>query len=162
MKARKRKLTDDEVIELYLAQLKTMEEIGQMAGVSKVAINNVLIANNVQYRGGQLARKCRYCGSAFLVRRKAVKKGVGHYCSVQCSALDRSLGRDMSIPSRLGRAALINAGHTIPEGAVVHHIDGNRLNNDLSNLRVFDTQREHMQFHHSLRNKDVIQVDAPS
>lgn len=38
-------------------------------------------------------------------------------------------------------------------GQVVHHIDGDRSNNDPSNLMVFDSHAEHTQFHHQLRRE---------
>ena len=41
------------------------------------------------------------------------------------------------------------AGANRDDGTVVHHLDGNRANNDLSNLQVFETTGEHSS-HHSL------------
>ncbi len=35
----------------------------------------------------------------------------------------------------------------LPEGAVVHHIDGDRTNNDPRNLEVILSQSEHMKHH---------------
>lgn len=38
----------------------------------------------------------------------------------------------------------------IPEGYVIHHIDGDPSNNDLANLQMM-TQSEHMKLHHAFR-----------
>ncbi len=35
----------------------------------------------------------------------------------------------------------------------VHHIDGNKLNNNLNNLKLFKTNSEHRLFHSKLRKK---------
>ena len=38
-------------------------------------------------------------------------------------------------------------GKKIPEGYVVHHIDGNKLNNDIGNLKLMN-HSEHLSHHH--------------
>lgn len=38
-------------------------------------------------------------------------------------------------------------GYPLPNGSVVHHVDGNGLNNELSNLMVFSSQADHMRWH---------------
>ena len=35
----------------------------------------------------------------------------------------------------------------IPDRSVIHHVDGNGLNNDLTNLMVFKSNAEHISFH---------------
>ena len=49
------------------------------------------------------------------------------------------------------RFVLLNAGAD-PTGCVVHHVDGNPSNNDISNLKIM-TQSEHARLHHT---KDAI------
>ena len=46
----------------------------------------------------------------------------------------------------------------IPPGYVIHHIDGNSRNNDLSNLRMM-TAGEHSSLHHKLREEGKDPVD---
>ena len=38
-------------------------------------------------------------------------------------------------------------GRPLRAGEVVHHVDGNKRNNDPGNLIVFDSQSEHMRWH---------------
>ena len=45
-------------------------------------------------------------------------------------------------------------GYPLPNGSVVHHIDGNGLNNEISNLMVFGNNADHLRFHAMLRASD--------
>jgi hypothetical protein len=47
------------------------------------------------------------------------------------------------------RVLLIENGEVIPDGHVVHHIDGDKLNNNLSNLIVC-SKAQHRLLHHQL------------
>ena len=47
-------------------------------------------------------------------------------------------------------------GFQIGKDAVVHHVDGNGLNNDLSNLMVFRNQAEHSRFHRLHFHREVL------
>ena len=46
-------------------------------------------------------------------------------------------------------------GRSLKPGEVVHHIDGNKRNNDPSNLHVFASQSEHASYHgrHQVKRK---------
>lgn len=55
------------------------------------------------------------------------------------------------------RVLLLESGVEIPEGHVVHHIDGDKLNNDLSNLIVC-SKTEHRSLHHQLEEVSMALV----
>jgi hypothetical protein len=40
----------------------------------------------------------------------------------------------------------------VVEGRVVHHIDHNPSNNNISNLMVFDSQSEHVKYENAQKN----------
>ena len=42
-------------------------------------------------------------------------------------------------------------GRKLKPNEVVHHIDENKLNNDISNLMVFQSQKEHAEFHNKTK-----------
>ena len=49
------------------------------------------------------------------------------------------------------RVLLKNSGYIIPEGHAVHHVDGDKINNELDNLVVL-SKRDHRLLHSQLEN----------
>lgn len=73
----------------------------------------------------------------------------------------RGHGEGKTYTKRLGRhehriVAEEIIGRKLQPGEVVHHIDGNKKNNDPSNLMVLSSQKEHARLHMELRRKKVI------
>ena len=42
-------------------------------------------------------------------------------------------------------------GRTLTKEEVIHHLDSNRINNELDNLMLFNTQKEHASFHRKIK-----------
>lgn len=167
MKLRKSKLTVEKIIDMYTTQNMTMQLIADKAGITRQAVKLILDRHNIEYRGGTQPRTCLFCKEVFQATRCRLKRGGGDYCSPQCFHADRSIAGEYSITGggmarlykslgvtdrQLGRRARAQTPGLKP-GQVVHHIDGNRSNNDPGNLMIFDNHSEHMQFHHRIRTE---------
>lgn len=98
--------------------------------------------------GSELA--CERCGTRFY--RKATEIMARSFCSRACYDAARAPART-SYPKKGGRhehriVAEAMIGRPLREGEVVHHVDGDRHNNEPSNLVVM-TQSEHAREHFS-------------
>ncbi len=123
-------------------------------------------------RRDQIRTVCERCGKPII--KSPSKKTARNFCSSQClmKTLNTELnpirmttdvrkklreahigkGEKKSYPKLYGRHEhRVNAeekiGRPLKRGEVVHHIDGNRQNNNLENLMVFPSQREHAAWH---------------
>lgn len=169
---RKSLLTEEEICSLYLAD-ERIQEIAEAAGVTRQAVRDTLIRCGVyDARKGTVVLVCRFCEERYSTWRSRVKRageGFG-YCSSQCFHAARSLNGEYSAnggvmtrlmksvgkvtnrtQGRRARKILAESGIELKPGEVVHHIDGDRQNNSIDNLRIFPSHAEHMMFHHSLR-----------
>lgn len=117
---------------------------------------------------------CDRCGKAIKMPPSHFKRSKRHFCSNKCKM--KTLNEELN-PYRMTpevRAKLRKAhlgigegkaytktygrhthrivaeqmlGRKLLPGEVVHHIDGNKQNNDLDNLMVFASQEEHAAWH---------------
>ena len=112
---------------------------------------------------------CEICGKEFKTSPSLVKKGHGRFCSLRCKGKaehsKRKLLEHEGKTVYIGRHgyALIVLGWSqeklfhvylmerhlgVPlKGKIVHHIDGNKLNNSIENLKVLDNDKEHRMEH---------------
>jgi len=116
----------------------------------------------------QVTRVCKYCGVEFKTYPSRVKKGWGLYCSHRCHS-NFEIGENS--PCWLGgwvqdgykwitkggkrilehRYVLEQVlGRKLEENEIVHHLDGNKLNNHPENLQIM-THRDHAILHSNLR-----------
>jgi hypothetical protein len=167
-------LAQGDIVKLYQQGTPIKELQALSGGVSRTAIYNVL-AEEPKRRREVLSLQCKFCHERYEKPRSHIRGTNGGYCSVQCFHASRSicgafspLGDSVArinveletanrvTDRQLGRravAALQAAGVRLKQGEVVHHRDGDRRNFDINNLQVFKSQAEHMQFHHSIRQR---------
>lgn len=123
---------------------------------------------------------CKECGKEVFHSPAQFRRSKDHFCSRKCHMvyMNRELNPDRMTPevkeklrnSRLGTGegktytktygrhthrivAEQTIGRPLKQGEIVHHIDGNKRNNDPSNLMVM-TQSEHCRIHFSKKGGD--------
>lgn len=118
-------------------------------------------------------RKCRECKIKFFAENRKIEVGGGKYCSNKCQTHLSNHPRwnggrfkskyiyidnpDNSKPhGRLHRILMEQKlGRTLTYDECIHHVDGNKNNNDISNLTIM-TRSEHTRLHaQERRNKNV-------
>ena len=111
---------------------------------------------------------CKQCGAEFMPKRH---NDGGIHCSYKCASLSRTKNRvdrngywyvhtkghpNASKQNYVAEHHLImeeKLGHYIEDGYVVHHIDENKKNNDISNLQYM-TDSDHKSLHARKRGKN--------
>lgn len=107
-----------------------------------------------------IKRKCLHCGSVFIVDRSQLKHGYGKYCSKSCSsskhlnAASRHVRPDGYIEvCHKGKRHLEHRlimekkiGRELKTNEHVHHLDGNKQNNNINNLFIC-SPKEHSSRH---------------
>lgn len=105
----------------------------------------------------RIPNRCAACGLIFTARRIDLKLGKMKYCSVKCSQIasrrhevlhfngkdfyyNKANGYYSSIDQEKMHHAVWKFFHKseIPNGFLVHHIDGNKTNNSLENLELME------------------------
>lgn len=147
-----------QAIHLYTVEHKTLAEIGTHFGVSRVAVWKRLRKAGIgREEGTWVAIKCSFCGNPFRQRRSRWRKSLEHYCTSECyfaGLENNSTYIAWRHGSRLARALASQHFELEPEH-IVHHQDGNQRNNDLSNLRVFACQADHIKWHRGQTSKPI-------
>jgi len=117
---------------------------------------------------------CEVCGKERSMNTKHYNRGKHHFCNVKCSGEWKSIhlrgdknhsfkhgidskgyriikfkGKSMKYHRFLMEKHL---GRKLYPWEVIHHIDHNRINNNLENLHLFNTQDEHNSYHGYLKH----------
>ncbi|MHA1343585.1 MAG: HNH endonuclease signature motif containing protein [Promethearchaeota archaeon] len=130
-----------------------------------------LKGNKKRWEGHQkIYRNCLVCGKQFKVYPRDLKRGKGKYCSQKCANFARGVSiskpkhiksngyvylKTWSHPYRDGQNLVAEhrvvvekaIGRYLKKKEVVHHIDGNKQNNNLYNLFLCKSETEHRQVH---------------
>lgn len=87
------------------------------------------------WNGGRFIKKRKYTSYVFIYKPEHLKSNSGGYIGEHILVAEKALGK------------------YLPDGAVVHHMDFDGLNNDEDNLMIFESKAEHMKFHANLRKR---------
>ena len=137
------------IVDLYRIQHLTVRQIGRQIGMSGVGVWKRLQAAGVSAREGEwIQAKCFFCGKLIQVRRARWRNTRKIHCSEECYY--ETIANPDYNPNRHGcrlARSVVKRLYQLQEQHVVHHVDGDDLHNELSNLWVFASQAEHMSFH---------------
>lgn len=167
----RRSVSDNEIITLYEGGLSSVE-VGELAGLSSTHIVRVIKGAGMQVRSQSEALTISHARP--WVREKMSNNRAGIPCP---ESVKETLRQRIGPKNHNWRAGLTmqqdgylifstspaNGEHAgrllhriiaewkidrpLREGEVVHHIDGDRLNNDPGNLQVLPSQSEHSKLH---------------
>jgi predicted RNA-binding Zn-ribbon protein involved in translation (DUF1610 family) len=139
-------------VEMYTVQHLTMQQIADKIGYSKCYVGQRLKAAGISSEQGEWVDvECAECGSNFKVERARSRKSANKYCTDACYFAARATTnyKPNYQGQRIGRK-VVSGYFVLPPGSIVHHEDGDNLNNDPFNLRVFASQSDHLKYHHGV------------
>lgn len=140
----------EQMVDEYSSGRATAAELAERFGVSRQYVHRVVRAAGVAPRGRRkrVKRKCAHCGKTIEVHYFRSKRTRRMFCSKEHYWAE--LGKSGYVASRQGQRearAAVRAVFDLLDGDVVHHIDGDQGNNELSNLMVFRDHADHMRWH---------------
>jgi len=139
-----------DIVDLFKKHHMKVNQVAQLLGVSRQAIWKRLRKVGVRSRDFVwIDFVCAFCGEAGRRRWRRVSKAIDSYCNTECyfADLENPGYKQWRQGSRIGRAIVAQYYGVLPEGAIVHHRDGDDRNNDRSNLMLLASQADHMRIH---------------
>jgi hypothetical protein len=132
----------------YESQQRTVEEIANMVGCSVMGVHKALVRADIPRRKPGLIRKDHQRIDASIPatpdgRRR--KRYHSDYIRIHAPEHPKADSRGYVPEHRWVMEQAL--GIVLPEGAVVHHINGNRGDNDIHNLALVLSNRAHRLLH---------------
>ena len=147
-----------DIVSWYVRDHLTMEQIGKIVGMTRMSVWKRLRSVGVTAEQGEWVHTvCAFCGSALRKRRRQWRTSEKHYCNRECyhAALENPGYKPWRQGQRLARAIVSQYFH-IPEGAIVHHKDGDDRNNNCSNLLVLASNGDHVRLHRTSKQVEIL------
>lgn len=125
----------------------TLQKIANQFGVSKAAVSLYISRPRTRFNTPSIERHCTGCGKPGWYSKEQDPNTA--YCSTNCyfESLRDHPYQPNRHGQRLGRKAVTNFYGQIPDESVVHHVDGNCMNNVRQNLVLFASQSDHLKHH---------------
>jgi hypothetical protein len=150
----------EDLQDLYIRRHLTMAEIGKIYSITRQRVWQLLKEYEIdQTNAERFIIQCDRCKKEYSITRKKFRMRSTHYCSMRCYLSDRK--NEDYRPHRNGQreARKIMSGHigrALQAGEIIHHLDGNCQNNDLSNLVLFPNHSAHVKWHHLIRQVQYV------
>lgn len=148
-------LTGNQIVDIVRAFTVNLEPMGQIAERYKrtrQGIYKVLKAAGVDTKKtGGIMVSCVACGKEIKAHKSRIRKQKNLFCGHECyyAFLQAGNGRAYIQNRHSCRHAreLVAKVFDLQDGHIVHHEDRNNWNNNISNLRVFANQGDHVRYH---------------
>ena len=157
-KAKRMSVPTIQLVRMYTEEHKTLDQIGFKVGLTGAAIAKRLKTAGITRQMGEwLTRECGFCGNRIRINRARARCSERNYCNESChyAALENPGYKPWRQGQRLARA-IVSQYFSIPEGAVVHHKDGDDRNNDKANLAVYAGNGDHVRAHRTSKPVAVL------
>ena len=156
----RRKLTDSDarkIIRLYTKKAMSPAMIAERFGVSRQGVWKLLRRNGVNTSDTRVVAQCSHCGKEVLFPRARFRRTINPYCSRGCYAAAIRAGKNYVAWRQGCRIARARVGRVfpLPDGAVVHHKNGDNTDNRIENLAVFASSGAHMSHHRGGRARPL-------
>ena len=141
-----------DIIRAYTENLEPMESIAKRYGYTRQGIHKLLKTLGVDTKktGGILVSCCA-CGKEIKAHKSRIRRQKNLFCGYECyyAFLQAGNGRAYIQNRHSCRRArdIVGKAFDLQAGHIVHHEDRNNWNNNLSNLRVFANQGDHIRYH---------------
>ena len=161
--------TKEQLEKWYLVDHLTMDVIGVMLGVTRQSVCGYIKKARIDTStAGRFDVPCTHCGKIHSTTRKKWRVQFRSFCSTTCyyAARREPKYRRWRQGQRIARIVMSEHLHRPVRGnEVIHHIDFNNHNNDISNLMLFGSHGEHITYHHKInRGEDyppIAQANQP-
>ena len=137
------------LVSMFTQDHLTLREIAAKVGMTHAGVWKRFQRVGVKREAGTWVKvDCSFCGNPTRKPRASWKKSEKHYCRSACyyAALESPGYKPWRQGQRLARA-IVSQYFQIPEGAIVHHKDGDNRNNDKANLVVYAGNGDHVRAH---------------
>ena len=146
-------LKPEHIVVLYTVQHLSCSQIAPVAGISRQRVWKILRDQGINTGRGEggatrIKYDCDFCGKEGQKTRAVWRKSAKHYCTKECyfAAIKNPGYHQWRHGLRIARQ-IVSQCFKFQENNIIHHKDGDNRNNEKSNLAVYKSQSEHMNYH---------------
>lgn len=152
----------EDIRRMFFDEWLSLRQIAKQLNVSAMAIQKVMKRNGYDTSKENLKFKtpCKLCNTDIVRLRCQIKnKELGNFCDMVCYHIyleENSIGVINRNGQKKSRIILESLLGILPEKSVVHHIDGNDNNTEISNLMLMKSQSDHLMIHRGYGTPEIL------